>query len=395
MNAIFLFLWVFILVGGPVVRLSSSVFVNSILLAGLLTFPYLVFSGYKKFFSNDPLLLALLIWLLVNFLSYLFFGGIDSYGVVLVVYAIISYILFKAFWLRHSINGLIRNVILVSVVNVLLSLVFMLSDSIRNMIDSYVVLNYSEGQESVLNRSNGLFSYGGSVLSVFYVLSLALLWFHSNLFRNYQLIFASISLFLGVFITGRTGFIVLVLWLMVNMYRMIRYGKMVRFALLLGFAFVLLSLIYFNLDVLVNLPTFGQSFARSLEAFIKFQAYGMLETDSGNALIDQYATEIDFEGFWFGTSDYGRSESGVYIPNDSFYFRFFHGAGVLGCVVLVFVYSKLLREIRKDYFMLFLIVLTLILNLKEFFVLGILGYSQIIYLHYFYLKLHFKKLVQK
>ncbi len=396
MRRILLLLFVAVVFAAPIFRLGA-VNINAVLLTIPITV-FLLFSdiGALKFIHSFGLLKYLWLVFLFSLFHFLFNNAIDSYGLILSIYSIVVFydIGIMVWFLKKHFESpfavLLDTVNVIAGLNVFLSIALILSPSLIIFLNPIFVFNYaSDLNLSALNRAYGVFSYGGAVQSIAYAL-LIIVNDQYSLGRKSIRILCSIFMIFGIFVSGRSGLFVIVVY---ALYRPFISDNILKSAIIVFLMLFSLYVLYLNIETLILNRQFGDVFYRAFEILYKFKTTGSFVTDSTDAIIhEHYAQDFIGSNLLLGDGNFGRNEAHRYIPSDSFYHRFLSGAGVLGTLLFLFSYFFLVKVgNRVNKFCFFIVFILLVLNGKEPVVLGVLGISHLIYIIYFLNNVRFRK----
>ena len=260
----------------------------------------------------------------------------------------------------------------------------------------YQIVNITDKQEKFLSevlvkRYSGLLQTGFSALSLTHALLLIsgiiFYWKYDrnlSLFRSllYSISFA--MMFISIMLIGRTGILIFLVFLVLffiylfnrAVLRLIINKKILYFVFLL---FILIFPTFFFID----LSTYQNQIDTSFEIFISFINSGEFSSVSTDQIINNELLFPDGLTLLFGSGNFGLGTSR--IPSDVGFVYLVNGMGIIG-TILVFgpylislIYSYQERHINfiLYLFLLFLVVILIPLNLKDFYFLGFGGHFKV------------------
>lgn len=360
-------------------RLEKSI--CYILLLMTIAFLYLAVVSMIGGFQDTTILKAILLGYIMLFASYS------------VVY------IFRRLYGSDFVKMLLLNIFMAGVLHSAIMILTFLSPIFSEFLYQYIVI--SEKSEESLNlniRVPGIVFSGFSFLStsnaMITIIGIVSLFEISNKFCFYRTTFfvlGIITTLIGIFLSGRTGQVILVLgvvfYFIWNFYRQGLLQK-IMWKKIATFAF-LMSLLFFSVIYYFDLYLYTDNLMLTFEMFYNFSETGRLSTKTTDALLEEhYFFPSSLSGLLFGSSNFGRSEYLPYIPSDVGYVLFVQGAGICGFILsysfylLIIFYAYKLKH--KDPILSFLIIyfvfVIFIANFKDFYFISFSGYSQIIFL---------------
>jgi hypothetical protein len=243
-------------------------------------------------------------------------------------------------------------------------------------------------------RSPGLFSSGAAVLGTFNALVLAIglaATLRPSLAPTWRRIvwvaLATLLQIAAIAVSGRTGFVVLALYL-ASLF--VRWLLRVRPALagpnLLKVS-ALLALVVFILVADVGIESIDDYLRWSFEFVYSLIEGEGLKTESTSILFgSMFFVPDTFAGLLLGTGNFGRSSGLAYIDSDVGYILMLFGGGVIGALAsmsvfgLIYAQSRRLRQAHRPLAFLigFFVVAVLVVNVKDFYFLQNSGVTQLI-----------------
>lgn len=235
-------------------------------------------------------------------------------------------------------------IFLVGTLHALIMTISFFSPTFSNALYSVIPLG-EKGLEFIETntRSPGLTGGGGDHLSIFqaFCIYCGVKYFLFSKFSIFRTIFFLISfslLLMSIFLSARTGFIVLIsLFIWDVIYSIFfKSGSFIdKFKNLFFYIFIFL----FTLIIIVSTyyvlkdSTYLRFFNRAFEVFINYNQSGKFETNSTNTLMDMIIIPESTSHFFLGSGYFGRGE-GFNLHSDIGYVRMLYGGGVLGMLVL-------------------------------------------------------------
>lgn len=411
---VFLFLYIF----APLLRLgrfsaNTMLFLFVISTAYLLVNYLLSISTYsthsRSLFSNIiriNIFKKILIFVLIpTFLCLIYFfmisfgrgSFVDLSFIKMLIYALISfppayliYLLYARQYQGNAWRYLLHDLVSVGVFHVLIMLLFLFYPNLIREFNK--LLNLEESLKllslGVDYRSYGVSSYGGAVLSAFYASLIFIEWLvdkNRGITFLLKKILRTSLLVIGIFISGRTGLIVVGYFLAILIiFGGIKFSNILtkRWVRTILWAMLLLIVAGLFITVLGDTRTvvFTRVVERTFEFYFKYVDQGVIATDSTTAIFEtHYFFPEDPLDLVFGTGDFGRSANGRRIATDPGITRAIWGAGILGLFVLLipnlgFLYlSRFVPHKGLKILLVSVVFLIPLLNFKELFFVGTLG----------------------
>lgn len=297
------------------------------------------------------------------------------------------------------IRRLFYDLYLAGVIHSVILILTFLSPSFKDFLYSFVLVSdkswkylFSEVQGY---RFQGIVPSGFSFLSTTHSLLAATGVWAFYIDKRKKSFFSSIAFVLGLFclllslvLIGRTGFVILLLYMIVLLlWRNARFAMCFKSS---GKSFKLsLSAIVILIVILssVNFEKYIVNILFAFEIVFQYLQTGRMSSVSTDKLLEnEFFLPPDMLSLIFGTSNFGRGDN--YIFSDVGYVLFIHGAGVIGMLIsfsFYFVSMTFAYRYRKTQPELYLFILTFvavvgILNLKDFYFFDYSGFNQIFFL---------------
>lgn len=321
-------------------------------------------------------LVFLLLYVTINSL---FFGLLDTQLINMMIFAIVLFIAFmklgrmyKYIFKENFDTSLLKSVVLVGLAHSS----FMIF-SLINPDALYSVVNISELSRTFVDsglRTPGLFYDGFAIISVFYsILFILALIVYSKENNFYFTFFVTTVLLISIGLTGRSGFLIVALGILLLATRTLYYRNLLKkYTLLKNLSLYLLILALLFL-FFVDFDNLGDNLEWVLEPILMLINTGSLNTESTDILFGRMyflpKNEIDII---LGTGNFGRSSALPNIPSDSGYVLFIHGGGILGFIIFfsiyfyfIYVFLKYTNNAQVQFIGIFLIIVVLIGNIKD------------------------------
>lgn len=360
-------------------RLEKSIFYILLLMA--VAFIYLAVVSMIGDFQDTSILKAILLGYIIIFASYS------------VVY------IFRSLYGSDFVKMLLLNIFIAGVLHSVIMILTVLYPIFAEFLYQHIVISDRSEESLNLNiRVPGIIYSGFSFLStsnaMITLIGIVYLFESLNKYNFYRTLFLALGIIttvIGIFLSGRTGQVVLVFgvifYFIWNLYRR-RLLKKIMLKQITTFALIFL-LLCFYLIYIFDLYLYTDNIKLTFEMFYNFSETGRLSTKTTDELMENhYFFPSSLSGLLFGSSNFGRSGFLPYIPSDVGYVLFIHGAGICGFILsysfylLIIVYAYKLKD--KNPMLLFLIIyfvfVIFIANLKDFYFISFSGYSQIIFL---------------
>lgn len=376
-----LLLLVFFSLYGPRLNLIDLMAVSTSLLAIVCLFK-LPLQGYVEKFSLNLFFYLCFIFLLSFFHFYISGkGDITGVGSIFkqIIYFLSAYLIVEFAFNKYGEDArdkLYKAVVHSTALNGFFVIIFFIFPSISSFAASY--LNYTR-QLNWLDTGHRMFdlSLGGGA-SASFVFSLAFLLGLFLIQKKFDrsLIFSLIIIGISTLMMGRTGlyliFIFLFCFIVVNLKANVR--KVFKYFILSSFTLIVVIILN-KLNILnVDLSKFNDLIDWAFEMFINYLSSGNLESGTTNAISNMWFYPIDTEHFMYGDGNFGRTDFLPFIPSDVGYVRAIFGYGVIGVMLLSFLFiyiavTPLLiykKNNLETYLPLIIVLLILLMNSKEF-----------------------------
>lgn len=287
--------------------------------------------------------------------------------------------------------GIIQSVIVIAT---------FLSPNFKSFLYSFIGLTATSHrylfEQDLIERFQGIVPSGFAFLSTTHALLLAIgIWgfFMSN--KRYRFpeiiifILGQITIFISIALIGRTGFVVFLLFLSALIFYRASYLIKTHFLSKKTIKLVLsIAIIATAIFVSTDLSKYKKNIDFAFDLVIE---YSQTKEISGSV-----ATVINY-GFFFpdnafnlflGTGNFGRSDGLPYVYSDVGYVLFINGAGIFGMLIgysfyfIGFYYAYKYRRL-SPYLSLFVtvyLIMLIIVNLKDYYYVSQVGYSQIFFI---------------
>lgn len=249
---------------------------------------------------------------------------------------------------------------------------------------------YLFSDELLFNRFQGIVHSGFSSLSTTHSLLLVIgVWgFYMEkkphgLFHVMLFIAGQILLFLSIALIGRTGFVVLVIFLgayfLWRLTLFIENFRILKRTLYLESAIVLIVL---GIFYTVNVSVYSSNINFAFEFIINWLGEGELSTVSTSQLMEsEYFLPNNIVELLFGSSNFD-------VASDVGYVKFIFGAGVIGMLISYsFYFVGLYYAIKKwklnkdvSMFIVLYFAMIIVLNFKDYYFVSYSGYIQVYFL---------------
>jgi hypothetical protein len=352
--------------------------------------------------SRDEIhFLLLVLALLVYFLFVSIVGGVrDTAVVTMCVYAMIIFtatiVLARAYWRAFGdefVTAGLKSLFAVGLLHSFVQIAVLVVEPFARAVYGLVFLSETSSIHiSQGYRSPGLFSSGAAILATFnaLMLTVGLVLFlrrdvRPGVLRTLAMAVAVLVQLLAVAISGRTGFAVLLLALVVLAVHKLAAGEgteATRRMTALGLAsagLIAAGMVYVGLENIEN------NLRWSFEFVYSWLESGSVSTESTSVLFgDMFFLPDTLLGTIFGTSNFGRGPNFSYIDSDVGYILMIHGGGIVGLIVMMSVYGYLLAHARSvprgelALLMTCFVAAIFLVNIKDFYFLQNDGVTQII-----------------
>jgi hypothetical protein len=379
---------VFLYVFSPYLILSGIVINIPFLIIFFLCFKNLCrFKNNYFNFNEIGLLLVYLIPFMYFITIGIFFQNFDFVVLIEYVLAVLSFFAVRelVFIFKERFGNncklFLMVLFLIGVFHALIMLSTFLSEVVRNIVYSFVYINEVGVEFLELNyRSPGLTTAGGDGLSFIQASALVIgvyLFLHqskSMTISSYLLYIISFGvLVLSVMLSGRTGFIIIIIGLMLiliysgNRIHIINKKFTLRALSLFVFATIFLVLTFF----ILSQSEYSKLFFRAFELILNFSSSGTLSSTSTTDLSSMFFLPELESHLLFGNGNYGRDPGLPFLSSDIGYVRLIFGGGLVG-VFLAFsllcfycLYSFIKSSVHAEKFAtLFLCLSILVMNIK-------------------------------
>lgn len=398
LNRIWLFLlWfvVFIFVITPVIKLGGTkVFALKVFPPLLTLFAFAYLKHLPKRFL--VILFALVLVLSFSLGHYIVAAYKDNtfllrvgVGIFMLIGSLLLVNLFKKAYGSLFRVKLIDAIVLATTINALVMCLQILYPPFLNAVSIFFeITTLLNSRTGIVERINGLTSSGGAVLSVLFSFSLILLHYRKKISQTpppalwYRLLVVLLNL-IGIVLSGRSGMVVLLLYFSYHFLANFSFTFLIK---AFGIALIaIISALYVLDSYAGNSNTYFLALKRSFEVVLRLRDEGVLRTDSSDDLMTMFILPEKTGHLFVGDGNFGRKDGLAYVDSDVFYVRVVYGLGFLGLLIFLLPFLTLagVALSQKGKFqplLIFMVVVSLILNVKEVFYFGTAGYTQVVFL---------------
>jgi hypothetical protein len=286
------------------------------------------------------------------------------------------------------------------VINSIFVILTFLSPGFKHLLYSFIGITetsrrYLFGDVSVA-RFQGIVPSGFSFLSTTHALLLvAGIWgFYINkkkynMFGIIWFAICQIIIFGAILLIGRTGLIIVLLFTFALIFYRLKFIvqtlRIFKKSVLLIMTILVISI---TILVSINFTKFKKNIDFAFELVISYTQKGKLDRSTTEVLTHQLIFPKKTFELIFGTGNFGRSKSLPYVYSDVGYVLFITGAGIVGMLIgfsfyiagLYYSYKyRALNPYLSWYITVFFVAL-LILNLKDYYYISQVGYSQVFFI---------------
>ena len=408
----FLFLLLFFWFFSPVISIVGIIkfktYIVTIIVPAILGFIYYFKYRQQTKLSNLVLVTMLLGFIYVLVAEYigLLKGIIDfsftkDYIIGFAVFFSAFYIVmqYKKNYQEDFRKKILLHIFYAGVIHSILIILLAVLPSFKEWFYSFIWITDKQNKylfDEVFNRRYpGLLSTGFASLSADHATMLSvgvyyLYEFNSKATSISMFTFAFIVTFVSLIFIGRTGFVVLGVYLLSVCLLYAKYiFKNLRMSLSL-FRVVFFGLLaVLILLSLVDLTNYKNQIDSSLELLINFNETGKFSTTSTDGILQNHLIFPTGLELLFGTGNFGRGSH--VIPSDLGVVYFVNGIGILGTLIVfsfhfvLLFYAYIVRKRYKImlYFLITFHVLLIVLNFKDLYFVGFGATSKIFFIYVF------------
>jgi len=306
----------------------------------------------KNLRSNVVLLFSVL--LIYSLLLVYLEHSPDFYQVLRFIRVIINFLgaysLVKLYYLKYRDkmgDKILEHLFWAIFVHAVIMLAMFISEPIRSFVYNTLQISYerilystrTSGLTTSLDALSGLQGFGVIIFP-----------FVMHYYKGYKTLFFStavVIVFISVIISGRTGMVLIALFLPMTLFliKKIMLRKLISFGLALIFLFLLVSVVSLDQEIVHN---FNISFDRSKDFFGLGEEAGGVKSDASQKLINDYINGWPDDPLLFlsGNSTSGRT-SWYFILRDPGYILDIYGVGLTGSFLIVsFYFICILHALR-------------------------------------------------
>lgn len=326
-------------------------------------------------------LVFLLLYVTINSL---FHGLLDTQLINMMIFAILLFIAFmmlgriyKYIYKESFDIKLLKSVVMVGIVHALFMIFSLINPELL-----YSFINVSEVSKTLAYtglRTPGLFYENFAIISVFYALLFTIsVLIYSKSEDFFYMFFISTILLISIGLSGRSGFLIVVLGLFILIVGSFFNKNLVSKNNLLRILFMYIFTIIFLLFFILDFNNLGNNFEWILEPLIQLMFEGSLRSESTDILFGSmyFLPENEIDSI-LGMGNFGRSQVLPNIDSDSGYILFIHGGGILGLIIFfsiyfyfMYIFYKYSQDIKVKFMGIFLIITILIGNIKDMYYFG-------------------------
>lgn len=382
---------------------NFNFYIISIVIPSIFGFLIYFKKGNGTWYINN-----ILISIIVGFfavLAYFIFGLVqnilDFYILKLYLLSVVT--IFSCYFLIHRhkeiykqdyIYNIFKNLFLIGLIHSALIIATAIFPDFSQAL--YQIVNITDKQEKFLSevlikRYSGLLQTGFSALSLTHALLLIagiiFYWKYDRNLSLYRTLLYFISfaiMFISIMLIGRTGILIFFVFLVLFFIYQINQAVLglIINKKILYFVFLLFILI-FTTVFFIDLSTYQNQIDSSFEIFISFINSGEFSSASTDQIINNELLFPDGITLLFGSGNFGLGTSR--IPSDVGFVYLVNGMGIIGTILifgpylisLIYAYQERHTNFILFLFLLFLVVILIPLNLKDFYFLGFGGHFKV------------------
>lgn len=370
--------------------------------------------GFFKFLKAQKTAIVetnIVFFMLFALFYFILFGAIHLFGDL----SVISQLLmgFLIFFSCYYYVGLYRNLYkekyieyifdhlnIVCFINAVIVILTFLFPWFKNFLYSFIGITATAHrylfEDVAVRRFQGIVPSGFSFLSTTHALLLIsgmwVFFFRKRKQSGVRIFFFTVRqivIFLSILLIGRTGIIIILFFsffLIIYQFRQIlNHPVILKRTLIL--IVTMLALIIIGLST-INLSKYRKSLNFAFELFITLKEKHELDRSTSGIIKYHFIWPKKVSEIVVGSGNFGRTGRLPYINSDVGYVLFVTGAGIIGMIIgysfyfAAFFYSVKYRRIQPflSWFIMFFIFLLFILNLKDYYFIGHVGYSQFFFI---------------
>jgi len=414
LKAIILFLGLFFLLFPPHILISGGtlktvyifIFVPSLFGA----FHYLTTSNTSNLIKVTLVLMAIafiyfsIISGLICFIDTSVLGEITT-GLILLFSCYFYVRLYYRFYTDTYVNRLFIDLNRAGVVQAVIVIATLVSKGFKDFLYSFIGVTETSARylygEVAVQRFQGIAPSGFSFLSTTHALLFVCgIWGFYTRNKKYSIVgvlfftFGQLAILVSILLIGRTGLVVIIIFSILLIIYSLQSAVLhnnrpskINTSNTLKVFFCLLSTI-FVLAISFDFSTYEKNIDFAFETVINYYKYRELDRTTNGVINEHYIFPKTADEIVFGTGNFGRSEQLPYIESDVGYILFLHGSGILGIIIgfsfygVGLFYSYKYRKLN-NYLSLFIaiyLVMFSIVNLKDYYYISHVGYTQIYFI---------------
>jgi len=397
---IIFFILLFLLVVPMQIKINGIILNTAIITLTLLAVSYIVNLLLKSkikrtTFTIMIIFIAIALYTTINSLFYSLNDISMLIRIIIILitfFGVLQYVnIFKKY---HNDNKelILKYFILIAVINSIIMITVFLSEDFKLFLYSYVQVNDLAKIHLDLNlRMSGLFFSGFASLSTFNAMVLIMIlsvYYTKKSLTPYQIVYTTIAMiiqFIGIVLSGRTGFLVLFFGLL----SLIIFSKYKVFSNIIK-SFILIILFIVIGSSYVDFSEYSEVLDWAFEFIFSALENNSFETKSTDILFtNMYFLPENETDIIFGTSNFGRSSNMPYINSDSTYILFIHGVGIIGLIILVsiyiylfyYTYKKRYLSIEINFMLNFILITYIFVSFKDFYYFSYTGHAQLLFIY--------------
>jgi hypothetical protein len=198
-----------------------------------------------------------------------------------------------------------------------------------------------------------------------------------------------VIIFISILLIGRTGLIVILLFVLALIFyrinNIIQNSRASRKSIKLIFAFIIFAIIGL---MTVNFSKYKKNIDFAFELVISLTEKKTLDRSTSEVLKNHFFLPQKPANLLLGTGNFGRSPRLPYVRSDVGYVLFINGAGIIGMLIgysfffpgLYYSYKYRWLKPYLSWFITVYLFAMIILNLKDYYFISPVGYSQIYFI---------------
>lgn len=201
--------------------------------------------------------------------------------------------------------------------------------------------------------------------------------------------FGQIIIFLAILLIGRTGLIVISLFIFALIFYRLSDNLQNYRASKKSIKFIGIMIVIVIIAIsTMNFSKYRKNLDFAFELVISLTQKGSLDRSSKEVVTHQLFIPHDIKGLLIGNGNFGRSHSLPYVDSDAGLILFINGAGLIGLLIGFsfllpgFYYSYRYRKKNSylSWFIAVYLIVFIILNLKDYYFISQVGYSQVYFI---------------